>query len=136
MMPDLDTRMLDLAQKHGRYRAQAYRFTYDAVRYTADRHFLATQELRHVTGREVLDGIRALALRQFGFMAKTVFEQWGVTRTEDFGEIVFHLVKEGILSKTDSDRLSDFARGYDFDEAFVRSFDWLGQFAQRRGHRP
>lgn len=136
MMPDLDTRMLDLAQKHGRYRAQAYRFTYDAVRYTADRNFLATQELRHVTGREVLDGIRALALKQFGFMAKTVFEQWGVNRTEDFGEIVFHLVKEGILSKTDSDRLSDFARGYDFDEAFVRNFDWLGQFAQRRGHRP
>ena len=69
-------------------------------------------------------------------MAKTVFEQWGITRTEDFGDIVFHLVKEGILSKTDSDRRSDFARGYDFEEAFVRNFDWLGQFAQRRSERP
>lgn len=135
MTPDIDTRMLDVSQKHGRYHARAYRFTYDAVRYTADRSFLATRELRHVTGREVLEGIRTLAVRRFGIMAKTVFEQWGIARTEDFGEIVFHLVQEGILSKTDSDRLSDFARGYDFEEAFVRNFDWLEQFAQRRSPR-
>lgn len=136
MMPDLDTRMLDVAQKHGRYRARAYHFTFDAVRFTVDRHFAETRELRHVSGQELLDGIRALALERFGVMAKTVFEQWGVHRTEDFGEIVFHLVSEGILSKTETDRRSDFARGYDFEEAFVRHFDWLEQFADRRSRRP
>lgn len=135
MMPDLDTRMLDVAQKYGRYRAQAYRFTFDAVKFTADRNYLATRELRHVTGGEVLEGIRDLALGRFGFMAKTVFEEWGVRSTEDFGHIVFHLVKEGILSKTDSDRLSDFSRGFDFTDAFVRNFDWLEQFAHKRAPR-
>ena len=118
MMPDLDTRMLDVAQKYGRYR-----------------NYLATRELRHVTGREVLEGIRDLALGRFGFMAKTVFEEWGVMVTEDFGHIVFHLVTEGILSKTDSDRLSDFSRGFDFTDAFVRTFDWLEQFAHKRAPR-
>jgi uncharacterized repeat protein (TIGR04138 family) len=136
MMSDLETRMLDVAQKYGRYKAQAYRFTFDSVKFTADRNYMLTREVRHMTGREVLEGIRDLALDRFGFMAKTVFEEWGVAQTEDFGQIVFHLVKEGILSKTDSDRISDFARGYDFDDAFVRNFDWLGQFAHKRAPRP
>jgi uncharacterized repeat protein (TIGR04138 family) len=60
-------------------------------------------------------------------MAKTVFEQWGVSTTEDFGAIVFQLVDEGLLGKTEQDKMSDFARGYDFDDAFVRNFDWLGR---------
>jgi len=135
MIRDIETRMLELAEQYGRYKANAYRFTYDAVRFTADRSYAATREVRHVTGGEVLEGIRQLALRQFGFMAKTVFQEWGIGKTEDFGEIVFQLVREGILSKTDEDRPSDFASGYDFEEAFVRNHDWLDQFAQPRTDR-
>jgi uncharacterized repeat protein (TIGR04138 family) len=56
-----------------------------------------------------------------------------VTRTEDFGAIVFQLVEAGILGKTDEDQLSDFARGYDFDQAFVRDYDWLDGFAPPGG---
>jgi len=130
MTRDIETRMLELAQQYGRYKANAYRFTYEAVRYTADRSYAQTREVRHVTGGEVLEGIRDLARNRFGFMAKTVFQEWGLAKTEDFGEIVFHLVREGILSKTDSDRPSDFASGFDFDEAFVQSHDWLGRFAE------
>jgi uncharacterized repeat protein (TIGR04138 family) len=135
MIRDIETRMLELAQQYGRYKANAYHFTYEAVRFTADRSYAATREVRHVTGVEVLEGIRELALRQFGFMAKTVFQEWGVEKTEDFGEIVFQLVREGILSKTADDRLSDFASGYNFEEAFVRNYDWLDQFAQPRTER-
>lgn len=132
MSRDIETRMLELAQQYGRYKANAYHFTFEAVRYTAARSYAATKEVRHVTGGEVLDGIRELALRQFGFMAKTVFSEWGIAKTEDFGEIVFQLIREGILSKTDQDSPMDFARGYDFDEAFVRNYDWLDRFAQPR----
>lgn len=121
MATDLETALLDLAQNHGCYKANAYRFTLDAVHFTANR----IGERRHISGEELLEGIREMALERFGPMAKTVFEQWGIVRTEDFGEIVFQLVGAGLLGKTDRDRLSDFAEGYDFHEAFVRNFDWL-----------
>jgi len=121
MAADLENALLDLEHKHGRYRANAYRFTLDAVHFTVQ----ALGEIRHVSGEELLEGIRRLALERFGPMAKTVFEQWGIIRTEDFGVIVFQLVDEGLLGKTEQDKLSDFSRGYDFNEAFVRNFDWL-----------
>jgi uncharacterized repeat protein (TIGR04138 family) len=123
MATDLESALLDVSQKHGRYKPNAYRFTLDAVHYTVQ----SLEEIRHVRGEELLEGIRRLALERFGPMAKTVFEQWGIATTEDFGKIVFQLVDEGLLGKTEEDKLSDFARGYDFDEAFVRDFDWLGR---------
>lgn len=132
MALDPETALLDLAQKHGRYRPNAYKFVLDSVEYTVAR----LPERRHVTGRELLEGIRDLALQAFGPMAKTVFEQWGIQRTEDFGQIVFQLVEAGLLGKTDRDRLSDFSRGFDFNEAFVRGFDWLERIPGRSGAGP
>jgi uncharacterized repeat protein (TIGR04138 family) len=126
---DIDTAIYDLAQKHGRYKPNAYHFTMDAVQFTVRK----AREIRHVTGGELLEGIRELALARFGPMAKTVFEQWGVGSTEDFGEIVFQLVDQGLLGKTEADKRSDFASGFDFDEAFVRKFDWLDRIAPKRG---
>ena len=128
MAADLENAILDLAEKHGRYMPNAYHFTLEAVRYTADR----VESSRHISGEELLQGIRRLALERFGPMAKTVLEQWGITKTEDFGMIVFQLVDEGLLGKTERDKLSDFASGYDFDEAFVRDFDWLGRIVDTK----
>ena len=82
------------------------------------------EKRRHVSGRELLGGIREFALSRFGLMTKTVFEQWGVTRTGDFGEIVFRLVGAGLLSKTEEDSMRDFDAVYDFDDAFVRDYPW------------
>jgi len=129
MMTDHDTAILDLAQKHGRYHPNAYRFTLDAVSHAVRR----AREIRHVSGPEVLQGARELALARFGPLAKTVLEQWGIGTPEDFGEIVFQMVEQGLLGKTPEDQRSDFARGYDFDEAFVRNFDWLDRIG---GGRP
>ena len=123
MAADLETALLDVAQKHGRYKPNAYRFTLDAVHFTVK----GIGHSRHVSGEELLEGIRRLALERFGPMAKTVFEQWGIATTQDFGHIVFQLVDEGLLGKTEQDKLTDFARGYDFNEAFVQNFDWLGR---------
>jgi len=128
MAADLESAILDVAQKHGRYKPNAYHFTLDAVGFTVRE----VKENRHIRGEELLEGIRRLALDRFGPMTKTVFEQWGVLRTEDFGEIVFQLVDEGLLGKTEQDKMSDFSRGYDFDEAFVRNFDWLDRIVDSR----
>ena len=77
---------------------------------------------RHVTGGELLDGIRKYALNEFGPMAKTVFTAWGIRACADFGQLVFNLVNKGILGKTDQDTLQDFTHGYDFDAAFCAPY--------------
>jgi len=83
---------------------------------------------RHVTGAELVEGLRVYALEQFGPLAKTVLNAWGVRRCRDFGDIVFNLIEYKVFSKTESDRPEDFADIFDFDEAFVRPF----QPAKRR----
>ncbi|MDP3070719.1 MAG: hypothetical protein Q8N18_10540 [Opitutaceae bacterium] len=81
-----------------------------------------TGAARHVNGPELLDGLRAYALDQYGPLAKTVLNAWGVKRCRDFGDIVFNLIEHNVFSKTDNDRPEDFADVFDFDEAFVRPF--------------
>lgn len=81
----------------------------------------------HVSGRELLDGLRVHALDQFGPLSKTVLDSWGVRRCSDFGEIVFNLIDYNVFSKTDSDRREDFANLYDFDDAFVKPFRPAGR---------
>ena len=76
----------------------------------------------HVSGAELLDGLRVYALDQYGPLAKTVLNSWGVKRCTDFGDIVFNLIEYNVFSKTDNDRREDFADLYSFDEAFVKPF--------------
>jgi uncharacterized repeat protein (TIGR04138 family) len=75
-----------------------------------------------VSGHELLEGIRLYALQQFGPMARTVLEDWGIRACEDFGEIVFNMVEHKILSKTDDDSREHFKGGYDFRDAFEKPF--------------
>ena len=106
--------MEKIVKKDKRYNAEAYNFVMEALHYTVsklDKH-------RHVTGQELLEGIKEYALEQFGVMTGTVFEHWGVRRTEDFGEIVFNMVEAGLMGSTDTDSKDDFKSGYDFSEAF------------------
>jgi uncharacterized repeat protein (TIGR04138 family) len=111
-----------LAQDH-RYQAEAYAFLREALDFTVralQRPQAGPQ--RHVSGQELLQGIRSYALQEFGPIAGTVLRTWGIRGTEDFGNIVFNMVESGVLGKTDQDRREDFADGYDFDEAFVKPF--------------
>ena len=64
----------------------------------------ADDESAHITGQELVEGIRDLALQQFGLLTRTVFERWGLRTTEDFGRIVFELIEDGRMRKTDRDR--------------------------------
>ncbi|MES2308550.1 MAG: Minf_1886 family protein [Verrucomicrobiota bacterium] len=76
----------------------------------------------HVSGIELLNGIRDYSLKEFGPMTKSVLNEWGVKSCEDFGHIVFNLVNKGVLGKTQSDSIEDFKKGFNFDEAFVKPF--------------
>ncbi len=106
-----------------RYSQDAYTFVREALDFTQKLIGKETRgQLRHVSGQELLDGIRQFALQQFGPMVVTVFEEWGVRNCRDFGEIVFNMVEIGLLAKTDRDTRDDFQQGYDFTEAFRKPF--------------
>ncbi len=81
-----------------------------------------TERSRHVSGPELLHGLRVYALEQYGPLTKTVLNTWGITRCSDFGDIVFNLIEYNIFSKTENDCREDFADIYDFDDAFVKPF--------------
>jgi uncharacterized repeat protein (TIGR04138 family) len=77
---------------------------------------------RHISGQQLCEAIRQLALRDFGYMAKTVFKSWGITGSGDFGEMVYHLIEVGLMRKTDRDRREDFENVFDFDAGLSRGF--------------
>ena len=77
---------------------------------------------RHVSGPELLEGLRVYALDQFGPLTKTVLESWGIRRCADFGDIVFNLIEYNVFSKTENDRKEDFSDLYTFEDAFVKPF--------------
>jgi uncharacterized repeat protein (TIGR04138 family) len=77
---------------------------------------------RHVTGQDLCEAIRRYALRQYGYMAKTVLNSWGVCSTGDFGELVYNLIRIGRMRKTKEDRREDFDDQYDFRTAFQEDF--------------
>ena len=128
MMQDLDfSEIVDLIYKDDpRYDRKAYTFVRLGLDQTVKNLKKAdparTQQSQHVSGRELLEGLRAYALDQYGPMAKTVLDSWGVRRCADFGEIVFSLIDYRVFSKTEKDRREDFAEIFDFDDAFVRPF--------------
>lgn len=76
----------------------------------------------HVTAGELLEGFRLQALREFGPMAVTVLEYWGVRNSRDVGKMVFNLVEAGAFGRTENDSIEDFEKGLDFHEAFVAPF--------------
>ncbi|MDZ4742935.1 MAG: hypothetical protein SGI98_05900 [Verrucomicrobiota bacterium] len=106
-----------------RYSEEAYEFVREALDFTLKTHKKDNKDPnRHVTGPELLDGIRSYALDEFGPMSRTVLSFWGILKCDDFGHIVFNMVEKGILGKTDTDKVQDFYGGYDFTDAFDTPF--------------
>ena len=138
-MQDLEfTEIVDLIYKEDpRFNRKAYAFVRQALDYTVKelkaKQPERTKKSAHVTGAELLHGIRLHALEQFGPLTKTVLNSWGVNRCSDFGDIVFNLIEYNVFSKTESDRREDFADLYDFEDAFVKPFE---PARSRRGASP
>jgi len=97
-----------------RYKADAYEFVMQALHFTQGK----LKKKAHLSGKELLLGIKDFAIEQYGPMSKTVLEHWGLTKTEDFGNIVFNMIERKILSKTEEDSIADFKEIYAFQEAF------------------
>lgn len=119
-----------------RYDEHAYFFLRDALEHTIKLFSKPVEgPKRHVSGQELLEGIRQYAIQEYGPMAKTVLNRWGIHETADFGALVFNLVDKGVLGKTDEDKPEDFENGYDFNEAFSRPFQprAFEQLADREG---
>ncbi len=106
-----------------RYDIDAYLFLREALDH-AVRIFNKPSEgpARHVSGRELLEGIRQYSLAEYGPMTRRVLESWGIRTTEDFGEMVFNMVERGVLGKTDEDKKEDFRGVYDFQTVFEKPY--------------
>lgn len=146
--------LAQLLNRDRRYRLDAYAFVEEALGYAHEalgmgRHKVSEeteeeespppvggkiQPERHLTGQELCEAIRQYAVEEFGYLAKSVLNSWGVHTTRDFGNIVFNLIEIGRMKKTRDDRLEDFDDVYDFDAAFRQSFHFRpGPSEQQHG---
>lgn len=109
-----------LQERNPRFHARSYEFVLRALHSV----IRSLDEPRHITGRELTDGVRELALGQYGPLARTVLEHWGIHETEDVGRVVFAMVEQGILVKEDEDHQEDFTDLFDFEEVFDLDYPW------------
>ncbi|MBI1346023.1 hypothetical protein GC163_07015 [bacterium] len=106
-----------------RYHPQAYVFVTEALHEAQELMGLQVKsdvedDSSHISGQELLDGVRVLGLKRYGMMAPSVFKSWGILATEDVGHIVFEMIDRGELRKTDRDQLSDFFDVFSFETVF------------------
>jgi uncharacterized repeat protein (TIGR04138 family) len=136
--------VMKILEKDSRYAREAYEFLREALEFTqkalnrssktklremrsaaqllAQPEQLGKSEENHISGQELLNGIREYALAMFGPMTLSVFDQWGLRNCADFGNMVFLMVENGLLRKTEKDSPEDFRSGYDFEQAFREPF--------------
>ena len=135
--------LIELMKNDQRFKFDAYLFVRDGLAYAQDVLKMGTTESaaeksdaaevsgdeesdlqleRHLTGQQLSEAIRQHALEQYGYMAKTVLNSWGITTTSDFGDIVYNMIRVGLMKKSESDRREDFNDVFDFDEDFRQQF--------------
>lgn len=121
MSTDTHEKIRDLVRDDPRYRAEAYLFTLEALNFTLEEMKKAGHE-GHIDGKQLLHGMRDYGCRLFGYLGRAVFNEWGITKTADFGEIVFRLVDAQLLSKQDTDSKADFDGVYDLSAVFEAEY--------------
>lgn len=118
-----ETALENILAKDTRYDGEAFTFLKEALDYTvSNESSLKLTNSKHVSAKELLMGFREYALKQYGPMAATLFDEWGVASCDDVGKMVFMLIDEGMFGKQDSDSPDDFKPYYSFHEAFVQPF--------------
>ncbi len=121
MNPNATEVLLKAIRNDGRYPPGVYEFLHAGLEYTTRSVFGGGKQPvrpRHVTGQELCEGLRELALQRWGLLAKVVLNHWNVRCTRDFGEMVYFLIDLGLMGKQETDQIEDFDEVYDFDEAF------------------
>ena len=124
--PDFSEIVALICKEDSRFDRKAYDFVRLGLDHTVKeirkKDAEKSQRSRHVSGPELLEGLRAYALDQYGPLTKTVLNSWGIKRCQDFGDLVFNLIEYNVFSKTEEDRREDFTDIYTFDDAFVKPF--------------
>ena len=105
----------DICAEDLRYKPDAYEFVLGGLGFTQSQLKKST----HIIGQELAFGLRDYAINQYGALAQRVLAHWGITQTQDFGNIVFKMIEKKLLAKTEEDTLSDFNSVYDFSVAFA-----------------
>ncbi|MCL2104370.1 MAG: hypothetical protein FWH21_04850 [Kiritimatiellaeota bacterium] len=124
----------EICQKDSRYLPEAYVFLVEALDMTMKTvRKVNPNHGQHVTGKELLEGIRSYALAEFGPMTHAVFSEWGVHTTLDFGAIVFNLIENDRLGKTETDSIEDFRGVFAFEDAFLKPFEPQGKGIRKTG---
>ena len=103
-----ENKISELCRTDLRYSSEAYRFVTDAVTFTVQR----LEAHRHVTARELLEGMRDYAVNEYGAMAEAVLVSWGVSTASDVGNLVYNLIGVELLSASPGDKRSDFDIDY------------------------
>lgn len=129
---DVEETLDKITLRDQRFHRDAYYFVRDALDVAQKKFCNGGREPQHVSGQQLLEGIRDHAVSEFGPMAMMVLGEWGVTECEHFGDIVFNMVEESLLGKTDEDTREDFKGGYDFEEAFRKPYLPTGKPKKKR----
>lgn len=120
----MDERLRKMANEDGRYSPEAYQFLFEgleeAIQMTGRSHLEGTE--RHVTGRDVVQGLVVHARRSFGPLTPQVWRSWGIHGPIDWGHCVFVMVEAGFLSRQESDTIEDFRFDLDLDAEFIASY--------------
>ncbi|GAB5405416.1 MAG: hypothetical protein Aurels2KO_36470 [Aureliella sp.] len=122
--------MVELLQQDQRFHIEAYNFIREALAYAQDILKMpgeGAEGEHHITGQQLCEAIRLYSIEQFGFLARTVLNSWGVYSTGDFGEIVYNLIRIKHMKKSEHDRREDFDDCYDFETAFEPVFELSGR---------
>ncbi len=129
---EFDRAVAAILQQDQRFAPEAYGLVRDALNHTLE-HYAREQQggASHLRGPELLEGFRAYLLKSFGPMVPTLLENWGLKSTKNVGEIVFHLIEQGVFSQSPEDMIEDFADVYDFHSAFVEPFLPTGSAPRR-----
>jgi uncharacterized repeat protein (TIGR04138 family) len=117
---DVYDKIEEIAERSGLYQPAAFLFVLRSIEHCRRR----LERTGHVKGTELLESSRILAVEEYGPMAKSVLNHWGIHSTEDIGKIVFLMVDDDLLKKKDDDSLDDFRDGFDFETEFVRKYRW------------
>lgn len=115
-----EQQLTEIVRLDGRYPLEAFAFLHEGLA-RAVKHIHGDggeARPRHVTGKQLCYSLRDEAVERWGALAGTVLARWHVNSTLDFGNMVYLLVNNGLMQKTDEDSLEDFRDVFDFRHAF------------------
>lgn len=121
-------RLEEILDRDPRFAPEAYEFMFDALSFVQRkltrqaRAGADAANSRHVAARELVEGAKELAIRDFGYLAPVVFRLWGLHTTDDLGAVVYNLIAAGEMSQAEDDRPEDFNGLFDLQAALKQEF--------------